>query len=311
MKKYLLGFFKKKSIIKLCSQHNIKKYPNVKSNESCLSCNEDICYMCGDIHFNNKCNVQWGIDIIPSLKSIDDDKNVKFNQGYPFILDLVDLKCPCGTEILESVNSTICSSCGTATCSESCHEKFLENENMCLFHTNFLSLDSPKEILQAPWIKVSGMRTIKILDILKSIDREIPKYKENSLSNSKYIKSYAYENFKIILQRGFRQYGQPHINTLKNMTLLELIDDESKLLYEEFSEKLCLCDCEKCENRSPHPISNCTLSCLKVEEINENEKLKYRLYDECKCTCTFCIYSGKHLKEDCAGNCDIYKKMLI
>lgn len=311
MKKFLLGFFKRKNVIKSCFQHNIKKYPNVKANETCLTCNEDICYMCGDIHFNNKCNVQWGIDILTELKPITNDKTLKFNQGYPFILDLEELSCPCGTKILESEESTICSACGTATCSEKCHEEYAEKDKSCLFHTNYLPLESPNEILQAPYKKISGMRTIKILDILKSIEREIPKYNENSISNSKYIKTYAYEGFKILIQRGFRQYGQPHESTLKQMTELDLNNEINISFYEDFANKLCLCNCENCDNRSPHPVSNCVLSCVKKEELSENDKLKYRLYDKCKCTCSFCFHLGDHLKEDCAGKCQIFSKMLI
>lgn len=50
-----------------------------------------------------------------------------------------------------------------------------------------------------------------------------------------------------------------------------------------------MCECEKCSNRSPHPIYNCFTECHEREDISEKEKLQLGLYRKCICTCAACL----------------------
>ena len=67
----------------------------------------------------------------------------------------------------------------------------------------------------------------------------------------------------------------------------------NKELYQDFTTRLCMCNCSVCENRSPHPIYNCFHECENVEEITEDEKLRIGMYRKCYCTCTNCLTSKK------------------
>jgi hypothetical protein len=67
---------------------------------------------------------------------------------------------------------------------------------------------------------------------------------------------------------------------------------ENKELYENLSTRLCLCECDACEKRSPHPIYNCFHDCLNIKELDETEKLKIGLYKKCYCMCGNCLLSN-------------------
>ncbi len=110
--------------------------------------------------------------------------------------------------------------------------------------------------------------------------------------------------FTIILQRGFRQYGQPHEFTLSK--LKELEGDKATELYNTFETKLCLCECPSCSQRSPHPSYNCFRSCERITEMTENEKIALKLYQLCSCTCNFCRTQKMHTKENCLYCCENY-----
>ena len=55
------------------------------------------------------------------------DMNEKFNLGYRTLIDLTELKCPCGNRIAGIRTATFCSACGTATCSAECHDKYVQS----------------------------------------------------------------------------------------------------------------------------------------------------------------------------------------
>ena len=297
MKKRLLSLFGKTTGSKKrfdCLPH-LKEY--TVANEYCIDCQLQFCYICGNEHIDSRCNVEWGRELSTKIKLPVSEKNIRFNRGYPFILNLNSLKCPCGTDLLESKNSSICSACGTATCSTECHEKYAEQDGLCHFKDNFFDNLETKNI--------HGLRNIGISSLLYAIEKEFPPFSKNSISNMKYIYSMTGPvPFTIILQRGFRQYGQPHEFTLNNMK--ELTGEKATELYNEFETKLCLCNCPSCSQKSPHPIYNCFRDCEKKSILGENEKLALKLYQLCSCTCNFCRSNKMHTKELCLYNCDNY-----
>lgn len=298
MKKRLLSLFGKASRTKTqfeCFTHSKQK---IKANEYCLSCELQFCYLCGNQHFDSLCQVEWGKDLVENnFKLSSNTKVIRFNSGYPFKINLIKLKCPCGNDFLTNETSAICSACGTATCSAECHKKYMEDTNECLFNHNFME--------DYKTVNFHGLRLIQVKSILYAIENEFPPYTRNSESNSKFIKSLKGEEpFSIILLRGFRQYGQPHEETYKHME--EITNDKGKELYELNSSRLCLCTCSECSNRSPHPVYNCYRDCQVKEDLTEEDKLNLKLYQVCKCHCNFCTTISEHRKENCMYSCQKY-----
>jgi len=294
--KYLKHLFKfgRDNIKRSCEFH-LEQHTII--NEYCISCEVGGCYLCGNRHFDSNCEVEWGNDVIEKLKPIENQINLRFNLGYPFQINLLNLKCPCGKDFLESEKSTICSACGTATCSAECHKKYAENENNCYFNINF---DDEKESKN-----ITGLRLITAKSILEGIEEKLPPYSRNSISNSKYISSFTSQiAFTIILMRGFRQYGNPVETTISEM--IELKNEEGERLYKQNNSRLCICQCSTCKYRSPHPIYNCYGQCENRVDIEENEKLKLGLYKKCRCSCSFCVLIQAHKKEQCLYNCSNY-----
>jgi len=62
-------------------------------------------------------------------------------------------------------------------------------------------------------------------------------------------------------------------------------------LFENHTTRLCMCECERCSIKSPHPIYNCHRECLIKESLTEYERLDLGLYKKCMCTCRFCLDS--------------------
>ena len=81
-----------------------------------------------------------------NLEPVRNDKNDRFNMGYPFVTNLQTLKCPCGTDFLASEKSAFCSACATATCSSECHDKYMQKDKKCSFSSNFVDHRSTKHI---------------------------------------------------------------------------------------------------------------------------------------------------------------------
>lgn len=73
----------------------------------------------------------------------------------------------------------------------------------------------------------------------------------------------------------------------------EFKDEEGKQLFDNLSTKLCMCECEECNNRSPHPIYSCFHDCVNAEKMEEKEKLQIGLYKRCLCSCATCVKSKK------------------
>jgi hypothetical protein len=205
MKKKLQNLFKAnlpKSTT--CAVHFESQLPHLRPLEYCHSCNISFCYSCGNKHFDKYCNVEWGLEVFTFLEPPRNEKNEKFNKGLPFGVDITKLKCPCGTPFLSKNTSAICSACGTATCSAECHEKYAQKEGKCLFINNFTP--------NSETATVQGLRLIKVTDFINAMKFNLPVLSPTSLSNSKFMKALTSPfPFYFILQRGFRQYGQPHV----------------------------------------------------------------------------------------------------
>jgi hypothetical protein len=85
-------------------------------------------------------------------------------------------------------------------------------------------------------------------------------------------------------------------------------------IYKDFTNRLCLCDCDICAKRSPHPVFNCLHVCQNAPELEEKEKLKLGLYKRCKCNCPKCVNSkylitlvlSEHIVEECYQDCTLY-----
>ena len=84
-----------------------------------------MCYMCANEHFDAFHRVDWGFDIFNKMEPPRNDLNEKFNSGYRTLMDFEDAKCPCGAKLVGKVQTTVCSACGTATCSAECHDKYV------------------------------------------------------------------------------------------------------------------------------------------------------------------------------------------
>lgn len=108
-----------------CQLHDQKEFPHVKPLEYCTTCEIGMCYICSHTHTENHHIVDWGFDIFNSMEAPRNELNEKFNAGYRTLLDWESAKCPCGTKLVGNVKSTVCSACGTATCSAECHDHFV------------------------------------------------------------------------------------------------------------------------------------------------------------------------------------------
>ena len=89
----------------------------------CKSCEAGMCYICANEHIDMHHTVDWGFDIFNYMDAPRDEKNEAFNSGYRTLFDFSKAKCPCGSPLVGKKNSTICSCCGTATCSAECHDR--------------------------------------------------------------------------------------------------------------------------------------------------------------------------------------------
>lgn len=81
--------------------------------------------MCGNEHINMHHTLDWGFDIFNFMEAPRNELNEKFNAGYRVLVDFEKAKCPCGSKIAGKKTSTVCSACGSLTCSAECHDKFI------------------------------------------------------------------------------------------------------------------------------------------------------------------------------------------
>lgn len=152
----------------------------------------------------NTCNELGGLEVFNDLELAVDEKNDTLNLGHPFTVDLEALKCPCGTPFLDKSTSSICAACGSATCSAECHAKYAQDDGKCLFIRNFVENEQT--------VNIQGLRTLKATDFINAVKLDIPYLSPVSISNSRFMRALRGASpFTVIVQRGFRQYGQPHV----------------------------------------------------------------------------------------------------
>ncbi len=144
-----------------------------------------------------------GYGVLENLKDQATDKADLFNRGYPCVLDLAKLKCPCGKRILDSDESTICAACGSATCSPACHQLHIQAHGDCLFYKNF-HVEEGKEMLY------QGLRGIRLKNILKMQKEGVPNFTQCSTVSARFLfAALGPSKNTLYLQRGFRIYGSP------------------------------------------------------------------------------------------------------
>ncbi|CAG9314901.1 unnamed protein product [Blepharisma stoltei] len=257
-----------------CKFHDERLYPDLLANHHCKSCEMELCYMCAHSHIDHGCNVKWPFHLQHSGNSLID----AFNSGRKTLLHWSDIKCTCGKPWTHGSEPTICIACANATCSPECHIK-LQEQNVCLFYTNFAALDIVFET-------VNGFRAIlhKNFQIAKQGQRV-------TYASPRFMSAFKHDENHILLQRGFRQYGQPLEEMTKNMSVIE-----EKTSYEH---AMCLCNCEVC-SQNKHPAYNCISTC----QHSKNKKLKHV---ECWCLCSECIVRGAHSRKDCYHTCKLQK----
>lgn len=76
-----------------CSLHDMDRYPSIKANEHCETCNLNMCYICSGKHISGNCIVRWSEN---SIRKENTGKLALFNQGYVSLLHFQNLKCACG-----------------------------------------------------------------------------------------------------------------------------------------------------------------------------------------------------------------------
>ena len=111
-----------------------------------MSCEQGMCYICANDHFDGHHTVDWGFDIFKDMEAPRDEKNEAFNAGYRSLLDFGKTKCPCGNPLVGKKTSAVCACCGTATCSAECHDKYVQSQGKCLFIRNFIINEQTKHI---------------------------------------------------------------------------------------------------------------------------------------------------------------------
>lgn len=120
----------------------------------------------------------------------------------------------------------------------------------------------------------------------------IAKYGQRvTYASPRFMSAYKHDDSHILIQRGFRQYGQPQESMVSNMKVIE--QDAS------YEHGLCNCNCEICA-KEKHPIYNCLGTC----QASDHAKLKYI---ECWCLCSECILKGGHSRKDCHHTCKLQK----
>jgi hypothetical protein len=85
----------------------------------------------------------------------------------------------------------------------------------------------------------------------------------------------------VLLNRGYRHYGQPLQSTLD--AIVEIRDDDNDKDFIAHNQRLCTCDCDHCRNISPHAVHNCFYKCMERLTFDDKTMKKLGLYADCQC----------------------------
>lgn len=119
-------------------------------------------------------------------------------------MDINKLKCNCGKDA--DAKTALCAACGSASCSTECH-----NINPCTFSQNF-SKDTG-----------FSFRSIVLGNAYKMFDKKFTVGTIFSRNSMHFITAYLSDKKnQFFIQRGHRQYGNPHVNELKIFLRLTL-----------------------------------------------------------------------------------------
>ncbi len=202
-----------------------------------------------------------------------------FNLGLRTTLKWPELSCAhCKRPWSSGSEPTICIACSNATCSSDCHLA-LQDQKVCTFFTNFTPITEVYE-------STNGFRAILYRSILAAEIGQRVTY-----ASPRFMSAVKYDSEHVMIQRGFRQYGNPVAEAEGFMKVIEKEPD--------YEHRICTCDCEKCQG-SVHPVYNCLTWCLK-SAVNKAQ------YIECWCICSECIQKGAHSVKDCFYSCKLKK----
>ena len=84
-------------------------------------------YIVANEHFDKHHVIDWGFDVFNAMEAPKSDENEAFNKGYRTLVDFETAKCPCGASLVGNVQATLCSACGTITCSAECHDRYVQS----------------------------------------------------------------------------------------------------------------------------------------------------------------------------------------
>jgi len=201
-----------------------------------------MCYYCAETCTDNGHTLFGGVkelDDVDSWMYTEDPESTiyKLNTGHEILLDLANLRCPCGTPFQSSPQSAICSMCCSATCSAACHKLFAQDQGGCVYYRNFL----PEA--QA---EVHGCRDIRWC----VIERCPPGTYLSRVCGPRYLEAIAgHDQNTLLLRRGYCQYGQPVATTLSRMTPLP--EGVQRPLH---AFRRNMCQCAECMDRHVHAV---------------------------------------------------------
>ena len=163
-----------------------------------------MCYSCAEAHQDQAHEVVGRVrGIQTELASPQDEKNRLFNEGAEFALHLDRLKCPCGTPFLESADSAICCVCGTATCSDLCHKRYVQDKGLCLYTRNYI-----KEIEE----RRQGCRCIGHDEMTGEPGQYL-----SQVCGPRFVEAETIDAKTLRVRRGYSQFGRPLKETLEAM----------------------------------------------------------------------------------------------
>lgn len=202
----------------------------------CKTCRKSLCYACAEEHQDHAHEVTGGVRGIDSeLESPRDEKNKLLNEGAECVLHLDRLKCPCGKPFLKDPNSAICCVCGTATCSDLCHRKYVQEKGLCLYTRNYV---------QEIEVRRQGCRCIRHDEMTGTPGEYL-----SAVCGPRFVEAETIDDKTLRIRRGYSQFGQPLKETLE---AIEVIEPDPK--KSPNPKRKCLCKCTECSNRAMHPI---------------------------------------------------------
>lgn len=107
-----------------------------------------------------------------------------------------------GSTVHDKEEGGMCVACGTWTCSQKCHAKYMSEPNLCTFHNNF-----------ARNLGVMSMRSLRNPIIKKLQEDKLAVGTPLGKTSRAYVFGTIGDDKDFIyIQRGYRQYGQMQVS---------------------------------------------------------------------------------------------------